>query len=349
MTERTTLADVAAAAGVSVSTASLAFSGAGPISAATKQRVLDAAGELGYCGPSALGRSLRSGRSGIVGVVIGDQLRRSFRDPVSVQVLDGLVGSLGPQGLGVLLVPATDGDEVDQLVSTAAMDAAVLLFGARRGEASFDALRRRGVPVVLGEGPQGLGAPVVGIADRDGTRQLVAHLRGLGHSRIGVVTLPLGGARRCAPVDDARLAELDCPPAEHRLAALDDVGLVPTAVIEASASLVEAGVEAGRAMLDVADPPTAVLTQSDLLAAGVLIAARELGLRVPEDVSVAGFDGLDLPWLAPDVLTSVSQPFAEKGAALADAVAAILAGDTPPDVELPVRLRPGTTTAAARS
>ncbi|MDO8105762.1 LacI family DNA-binding transcriptional regulator [Isoptericola sp. b441] len=346
MTDRTTLADVAAAAGVSVSTASLAFSGAGPISAATKERVLAAATELGYAGPSALGRSLRSGRSGIVGVVIGDQLRRSFRDPVSVRVLDGLAGSLGPRGLGVLLVPATgdEDDENDPLVATAPLDAAVLLFGARRSSPILGALQHRGIPVVLGEGPTGLGLPVVGVADRQGTRLLAEHLRDLGHERIAVVTLPLGGARRCAPVDPTRLAEIDCPPAEHRLDGLRDAGIEPVAVVEAAASLVEAGTDAGRVLLDVADPPTAVMTQSDLLAAGVIIAARELGLRVPEDVSVAGFDGLDLPWLAPDVLTSVSQPFAAKGQAVAEMVTAILAGEQPADVELPVELRLGTTT-----
>src|SRR5450756_59989 len=83
---RPTLADVATAAGVSVSTASLAFSGAGPIAPETKARVHDAAAQLGYSGPNPLVRSLRSGRSGIVAVVIGDQLRRSFRDPVSIPV-----------------------------------------------------------------------------------------------------------------------------------------------------------------------------------------------------------------------------------------------------------------------
>jgi DNA-binding LacI/PurR family transcriptional regulator len=257
-----------------------------------------------------------------------------------------LAGSLGPRGLGVLLLPATgeEGDTDDLLVSTAPMDAAVLLFGARRTSPILGALQRRGIPVVLGEGPTGLGVPVVGVADRLGTAMIIDHLRGLGHERIGVVTLPLGGPRRCAPVGPGRLAEIDCPPAEHRLDALGDTGLAPVAIVEASASLVEAGTQAGRVLLDVADPPTAVLTQSDLLAAGVLIAARELGLRVPEDVSVAGFDGLDLPWLTPDVLTSVVQPFAEKGAAIAEAVAAILAGEQPADVELPVQLRVGTTT-----
>jgi DNA-binding LacI/PurR family transcriptional regulator len=351
MTDRTTLADVAAAAGVSVSTASLAFSGSGPISASTKERVLTAAADLGYTGPSALGRSLRSGRSGIVGVVIGDQLRRSFRDPVSVRVLDGLAGSLGPRGLGVLLLPATgeEGDTDDLLVSTAPMDAAVLLFGARRASPILSALQRRGIPVVLGEGPTGLGVPVVGVADRLGTALVIDHLRGLGHERIGVVTLPLGGRRRCGPMGPERRAEVDSPAPEHRLEALADTGLVPVSIVEASASLVEAGTEAGRLVLDVDDPPTAVLTQSDLLAAGVLLAARDLGLRVPEDLSVAGFDGLDLPWLAPDVLTSVVQPFAAKGAAIAEAVAAILAGEQPADVELPVELRIGTTTGPVRA
>ena len=66
---------------MSVSTASLAFSGAGPIAAATRQRVLDAAAALDYSGPNPLGRQLRRGRSGIVGVIVGDSLRRSFRDP----------------------------------------------------------------------------------------------------------------------------------------------------------------------------------------------------------------------------------------------------------------------------
>jgi DNA-binding LacI/PurR family transcriptional regulator len=79
----------------------------------------------------------------------------------------------------------------------------------------------------------------------------------------------------------------------------------------------------------------------------VVLAARELGLRVPEDVSVSGFDGLDLPWLAPDVLTTVVQPLAEKGAAVGQAVADFLSGAGPSVRELPVTLRIGTTTGPA--
>lgn len=350
---RPTLADVASAAGVSVSTASLAFSGAGPIAARTREKVHAAAQRLGYAGPDPIGRSLRSGRSGVVGVVIGDQLRRSFRDPVSVQVLDGLVGTLGPLGLGVLLIPALDPDrdptseaQLDPLLASAPMDVAVLIWGARREDTSLAALQRRGVPVVIGEGPEIEGAAVVGVADQRGTADLARHLLELGHTRIGCVTLPLCHPRQTGVATPERLARLDWTPARHRLQGLADAGVEPTMTVETSGSLVEEGRAAGHILLDAPEPPTAVVAQSDLLAAGVLLAARERGLRVPEDLSVAGFDGLDLPWLSPDVLTTVAQPLAAKGAAIGHAVQQVLAGEVPPPVQMDVGLRVGTTTAA---
>jgi DNA-binding LacI/PurR family transcriptional regulator len=109
---------------------------------------------------------------------------------------------------------------------------------------------------------------------------------------------------------------------------------------------VDEGERAGRALLDVPAQrrPTAVLAQSDVLAAGVLRAATALGLRVPEDVSVAGFDGADLPWLLPTVLSTVVQPTDEKGRMAARAVVELLDGNVPPDVALPVSVRLGTTT-----
>ncbi|MDQ8042792.1 LacI family DNA-binding transcriptional regulator [Cellulosimicrobium sp. MI9406] len=359
---RPTLAKVAELAGVSVSTASLAFSGAGPITPETRARVLDAAKELGYTGPNPLGRQLRSGRSGVVGVVVGDQLRRAFRDPVAVQVLDGLVSTLGENGLGVLLIPGIPSDDparaVDPLVESAAMDVAVLVWGVGTDDATLAALQRRGVPVVVGEGRPVEGAPLVLIHDRVGTADAVRHLVELGHTRIAEVSLPLDTSDRSGPLDAARLAQVDRTPTANRLAGVRDV-VEPVASWETEASLVEHGRSATLALLgrpaadgttEPADPatrPTAVIAHSDLLAAGALLAARELGLRVPDDVSVAGFDGLDLPWLAPDVLTSVHQPLARKGAELGLAVIRQLAGEAPTTVELDVELVVGTTTGPA--
>ncbi|KGM02447.1 LacI family DNA-binding transcriptional regulator [Cellulomonas cellasea] len=350
--QRPTLADVAATAGVSVSTASLAFSGAGPIAATTRDRVLAAASELGYSGPNPLGRQLRSGRSGIVGVVIGDALRRSFRDPVSIQVLDGLVDTLGVLGLGVLLIPGSTGPGaplVDPLVESAAMDVAVIMWGSTPHDPVLTTLRRRGVPVVLLEGQATEGVAAVGIDDRAGMAVLAQHLLDLGHRRIATVTLPFDQARRSGPVDDARLAAIEWQVTRRRLAGVRDAGVDLLETWETPASLVEHGADAGRALLSRPDRPTAVVAQSDLLASGVVLAARELGLRVPQDVSVAGFDGLDLPWLAPDSLTTVVQPLQAKGVAVGNAVEALLAGSQPESVVLPVELRVGTTSGPAPS
>ncbi|WP_242511388.1 LacI family DNA-binding transcriptional regulator [Pengzhenrongella frigida] len=362
-TGRPTLADVAVAAGVSVSTASLAFSGAGPIAAATRDRVLAAAADLAYPGPNPLGQQLRTGRSGIVGAIFGDRLRRSFRDPVSIQMLDGLAQSLGAHDIGILLIPSEAGD-VPPLVAHAAMDAAVVVLCNGPDDAVVAALARRGIPVVLVEGD--LGAPTerdgpagrvpashptarVGIDDRRGTEALVRTLRALGHERFGVVALPFGHDRRLGEPDPARDPRSGYLATRRRLAGIADAGVVPEIVIETPASLVEHGRSAGHEILSRPDPPTAIIALSDLLASGVVLAARELGLRVPEDVSIAGFDGLDLPWLAPDVLTTVRQPLAEKGRQAGEAAIALIAGVPFPPVILPVQYEQGTTTAAPRA
>lgn len=349
---RPTLTDVARAAGVSVSTASLAFSSSGPIAESTRARVLDAARELGYGGPNPAGRQLRSGRYDIVGVVIGDQLKRSFRDPVSVQVLDGLTSSLGEASLGVLLVPgvdsAVDGEVVvDPLLMNAGMDVAVLIWGTHTDDPRVEALRRRGVPIVVGEGNEVDGASLVEIDDHTGILAAVRHLTELGHERFATITLPFRMGRRSGWVDDSRRELVDWTPTRHRLDAMFDSGVDLLGIYETEASLVENGAEAMRAIMrrfpDPATWPTAIVAQSDLLAAGAVLALRDAGLRVPEDVSVAGFDGLDLPWFSGQ-LTTVVQPLEAKGRAMGDAVRRLLADGTVTRTTMPVELRIGTTT-----
>ncbi|NLF04146.1 MAG: substrate-binding domain-containing protein [Actinomycetales bacterium] len=362
---RPTLADVARSAGVSVSTASLAFSGAGPIAEPTRERVLAAAAELDYAGPNPLGRQLRSGRSGIVGVLLGGVLGRSFREPVAVQTLDGLVSTLAELGLGVLLLPAGRGTgapppptetrtdapaaaAVPNLAATAAMDVAVLLWGANPADEDLIALSRRDVPVINVEGPAIAGNATVSINDRDGFAQLGAHLASLGHTRVAAVTLPFDRSRTSGIADAERLGQIKLDIVRRRLEGLREGGVDPVTVYEVAYSQVEQGVEAGKTLLSGPDRPTAIVAQSDALAAGVVIAARELGLDVPGDLSVTGFDGIDLPWLGETVLTTVVQPLAEKGAAVGRMVEALLAGSEPESVTFDVELRIGTTTAPPR-
>lgn len=355
-----TLAHVAARAGVSISTASLAFSDAGPIADATRERVLAAADELGYRGPSALGRQLRSGRTGIVGVVFGDALKRTFRDPVSIAVLDGVTRTLGEQGLGVLLMPGgthyDTPDGLNPLLETAAVDAAIMLWGGHESDPVYQTLHERGIPVTICEGAVVPGSPAIGVRDREGTRQLAEHLMELGHTKIAVVSLSLGTGQAPGFLDSYNESATDVPfwyPGHRRLRGVYDAGLTPVRVWEASASLVEEGQAGARELLNPAnyadpnDVPTAIIAQSDLLAAGALQGARELGLRVPEDVSIVGFDGVDLPWLGTDKLTTINQPLAFKGETLAELTIELISGTVAEPVILDVDLVVGTTSGAA--
>lgn len=342
---RATLADVARLAGVSASTASLTFSGSGPVSPATRERVLAAAKELGFSGPDPLARSLRRGESGVVGVIT-NELVSSFRDPVTLRTLDGLADALGAHDLGMLLIRAGEAGEGADLVRRAAMDAAVFLRPVGPGERVVDLLTDRGINVVLLESlfP---GAASVQIADRTGMAELTARVRDLGHTRVAVVSLPWGPGEPSGLRADAGPDENAFPFTLRRIAGIHDAGVVPTQVYVSRGSLVEEGFEAAKVLLQQDERPTAIMACSDLLAAGVLLAARELGLAVPRDLSITGFDGVDLPWLAPDVIDSVEQPATRKGQLGGEAAVALMAGGEPTRTELAVVQRPGTTLGPA--
>ncbi|PKQ26733.1 MAG: LacI family transcriptional regulator [Actinobacteria bacterium HGW-Actinobacteria-4] len=343
---RPTMADVAAKAGVSLSTVSLTYSGAGPISPDMKARVEKAALALGYAGPSPQGRALRSGRSHIVGVVIHEKLHLAFRDPLALRVIDALIEDLGDMGLGVLLIPSPSGEPGERsLLDSAPMDAAVVIRVRDHDEPALEILKRRGVPIVVMEGPAPLGAGSVTIDDTSATVELIEHLMELGHEHIATVTLPLAINRETHVLGPETDVDAVWTPTHNRLVAFERAGIEPCVVVEARASMVEEGIAAGHLALSHESKPTAIVCQSDLLAGGVILAARELELRVPQDISVTGFDGLDLPWIAPHEITSMSQDGSAKGHALASEVKALLAGESPAPITMPLEFRPGNTTA----
>src|SRR5450830_153353 len=190
---RPNLAAVALLAGVSASTASLAFSGAGPVSAATRAKVLAAAEKLDYAGPDPRAQSLRRGRSGIVGVVIEDRLRDAFRDPVNIAMLDGLADETGPLGNGLLLL--TDTGDGSTTIDSAPVDAVVLIGCSTRLAEKVGVFRQRGVAVVAIEAEPLDGVLAIGLDNREASRTLALHLAELGHDRVAMVTLPLDDIR----------------------------------------------------------------------------------------------------------------------------------------------------------
>jgi DNA-binding LacI/PurR family transcriptional regulator len=343
---RPTLAAVARRAGVSNSTASLAFSGTGPVSEATRERVLAAAKELNYAGPDPRARSLRRGRSGIVGVVMEERVRDAFRDPIKIALLDGISEKIAAVDAGLLIV--TDAGEAAQRIDDAPMDAVVLVGCSPRLDESVAILQRRGIPLVAIEGGAGDDVLTIEQDNREATRVAAEHLRELGHREVAVVTLPLNRDRSRGPLTAERIASGSSNTAVERLAGVRDVFPEVTGYVT-KGSFVEEGRIAGHALLD--DPahrPTAVVAQSDLLAAGVIRAAEEAGLSVPDDVSVVGFDGVRVDGLWPYDLTTLVQPAIEKGRAAGTAIVDMLEGRTAHPATFTSVFHRGNTTAAPR-
>lgn len=347
MPRRATIADVAREAGVATSTASVVFSGKAKVAAATRDRVLAAAAELGYTGPDPRAASLRRGRSGIVAVVLEGHLRAAFLDPVATALMDGLTDGLADLSDGILLMRDEPGEDGSALAN-APVDAFVLIGCSGRTRASLDVVRGRGVPVVVIEGDAGDGIPQISLDNAAASAEVARHVHDLGHRNVALVTLPLDTERERGVVTAERLTRATVDVTIDRLAGLREV--FPDApAISASGSLIDEGLVVGRMLLaDAATRPTAVLAQSDLLAVGVIRAAEELGLRVPEDLSVAGFDGIAVDGLADLTLTTSVQPAVEKGRAAGEQVARLLRGERGETQHLTCRFRPGTTTAARR-
>jgi DNA-binding LacI/PurR family transcriptional regulator len=344
-TPRPNLAAVAALAGVSASTASLAFSGAGPVAEATKAKVLAAAATLNYAGPDPRGQSLRRGRSGIVGVVLEDSVSEAFRDPMNIATLDGIADAIGPSGSALLLL--TDNAEGPSDFRSVPIDAVVLIGCSTRLTNAVHVFSQRGVPIVGVETEPMEGVLAVDLDNRVASRALAEHLQQLGHERVAMVTLPLDAPHNRGWLTPDWEARSEGYTASQRILGVRDVFPQATGFV-CEASSVEAGYRAALEVLRGEQRPTAIIAQSDLLAVGVIRAAQELALEVPGDVSVVGFDGVRLDALAPIDLTTMTQPAMEKGRAAGRGALALLDGGPTTDAQFTSEFHRGSTTSPPR-
>ncbi len=317
---RVTLQSIADRVGVSRMTVSNAFSRPDQLSADLRERILAIAEELGYRGPDPAARSLATGTSGAIGVLWTQPLRRALSDPVTAGFLGALADELSRDGLALTMLPPT------VPAHDVAMDGAIA-YSCDPDAPSVAWLGRRGVPVV-GVDMNWPGGVRVSVDDRGGTRQAAAHLVGLGHTKIAILTPRITGEG-----------------AEPRVLAERMAGWFEgMAGIKPVVSFVDVFGDNRASLADLLQRhrPTGVLCISDLIAADVLGAAADLGLSVPGDLSVIGFD--DHPVAAGLGLSTVAQDVGAKGRAAAQLVRQTMAHRAdpavpePPDVELPVQL-----------
>ena len=316
---RVTLAEVAASCGVSRMTVSNAYSRPDQLSAELRQRVLATAEQLGYGGPSAAGRALKRGRSDVLGVLLTEALPYAFGDPGTVSFLHGVTAATAAAGLALQLIPAR-ADSAERLVRDAAVDGLIAHCPADDDPALAAALRRR-LPTVIAGGPSTAGPDCVTVDNEAAAASAARHLIELGHRQLGVVTWRLRPDGYAGWVDQARRASACYEVFRLRLLgyqrAAAESGLPATAVRvwEQPGHSIADGCAAGHALLGVPRPerPTAVLASTDVLALGVLQAARELGLTVPRDLSVVGFDDIEESARALPSLTTVHQSLYQQG------------------------------------
>ncbi|WP_348789426.1 LacI family DNA-binding transcriptional regulator [Leifsonia sp. NPDC080035] len=331
---RATLKDVAQAAGVSQSTTSRALSGEGYVAANVRERVLAAADSLGYV-PHAMARSLRKQDSRTIGVLVSD-LRNAFYADLAA----GIAARARREGYTMMLVD-------DQGSTEAELDAAQAFVATRvagvivtpLSGAVSDYLTRQHIPVVEADRQFSQGRGDAVLIDNAGVaRRMTDHLIDLGHRRIALfideTTWTTGGERA----------------AGYR-ASLEESGIpADPALVISSGWDAEAARKAAIDILARRDHPTAIFAANNLLAEGVWRATNDLGLRIPEDVSIVSFDDSEWMSMVNPGITAVAQDAVALGEAAMDRLLARVQHPTadPETIVLEAQVRPRGSTAAPR-
>ncbi|GAA3830340.1 LacI family DNA-binding transcriptional regulator [Streptomyces chiangmaiensis] len=322
MARRPTIADVAQLAGVSRATVSFVLNNRPGVALATQQRVRSAAEKLGWT-PSRSARALSTGRARAVGLVLTREPDLIGTDPFYPAFMAGIESVISETGDGLMLQMSRPGDEVEiyrRLAADRRVDG-VFLSDVRLDDPRPELVTELGLPaVVVGAVESETGLPTVNLDDRPVVRNAVRHLVELGHRDIAYVAGPeeFVHARR------RRQAWAD---------ALAEAGLPPGTSLPGGFTA-EGGARATRALLDRPNPPTAIVYGNDLSATAGMAVAQDAGLRLPDDLSVVGFDDVPLAsWTSPTLTTCRANPVLW-GRAAAQALVEVIERGTATDVEL---------------
>jgi DNA-binding LacI/PurR family transcriptional regulator len=301
-----TIYEVARRAGVSIATVSRALRDTGPVAPATRARVLAAVKELRFT-PSRLGVSLAEGRSAANGIVFPD-----LSGPYYAEVVLGYEEAASELGRSVIILSTRGHSNVRELVrDLAGRVDGLVLFGQTVDDSMVSELTGSGLPVVLLARAPVPGADLVASENVATARILTEHLLGHGYRDVTMLGASPGGdiGERWAGVTETLSAH--------------GVDTVPPVPCEFT---VDGGLAAGRELLRRPLPPEAVICADDQVALGMLLAAEELGLSVPGDVAVTGWDDIMAARHARPALTTVRQPMRELGARAARALDELITG-----------------------
>ncbi len=311
---RITLQTIADLVGVSRTTVSNAFSRPDQLNEELRQKILQTAEELNYPGPNPAARTLRRGRAGVIGVVFTEALSYAFADSYAVGFLRGLASVAEQSGTGLHLIGWPSPGMAEEVICDAVVDGFCLF--TPEGHSLVETVLRRRLPVVTVDYPYVPGVPFVGIEDRVAAREVAAHLMALGHRHVAVMGAQSMAGPPLGRDDDGPSSEFRFGAGRARLAgyrdACTDAGLNWDEVsIHGTANDREIARRAAAKLLALRPRPTAIIAATDEIAFGVMDTASRLGIDIPGELSVVGFD--DVPAAEPAGLTTVRQPKTRKG------------------------------------
>ncbi len=331
---RVTIKDIARQAGVSMTAVSFAFNDPGRLSKATQERILQVAEHLGYT-PHPVARSLSMGRTGVIGVLAPQDLATMLENPFFAHILHG-IGRVCLEEEGSILLAAPIRGSLQAAVDRAMVDGFVVL-GLGAQDPAVELLRRRGTPFVLVDSECLDDSPCVNVDDHAGARAVMQHVLDHGHRQIIILGFESGENGVWQRWRGAMRWRL-----EGYSEALATVGLSPdcpeVGILECENTL-EGGEQAFQRLWEMSPRPTAVVAMSDVIALGVLGAARRQGVEIPGQLSVVGYDDVPEARLAVPPLTTVYQPIVEKGEQAAELLIRLLRGEAAGDhLILPTKL-----------
>ncbi|MGC5076600.1 LacI family DNA-binding transcriptional regulator [Agrococcus sp. DT81.2] len=324
-----TVSDVAAAARVSKATAARALGDYGAVSEAVRDRVLAASDRLGYR-PNALARTMSTGRSNTLGIVVGD-----IENPFFAQATRGAADVANAAGFDLILSNSDEDSEIEakaigvQLAKR--VDGLLVASASSVDTTNLRTVIDAGRPLVLFDrAAHGVEVDTVIAANRSGARELTSLLVDAGHRRIAFISTidHPGGVVRLDDISSSSVAER----VEGFLDALAAVG-VPDPEAHVHLNARREGVEQlTRRLITGGTGTTAIVASDSLVALGVYRAVRELGLQIPRDVSLVAFDDADWTGVATPGITVMAQPIHEIGAAAAELLIRRIRGDGRPAV-----------------
>ena len=332
---KVTISDIAREAGVSKTAVSFAFNMPGRLSEKTARHILDIARQLGYT-PNPIARSLNTRRTNALGVLVPQDIPTVMSNPFFAELLSGIGEVCDEEGLSLMLVPPMRGSLVE--ATYAALVDGCIVTGLEADDKAVRALKLRQIPFVMVDVDAPANITSVSIDDFSGGYAALKHVLYRGHRHIAIVAF----ASLTGRIEDytgtlKHRFEGYCRALNERGLTLHGPGMQ---VLECACS-VAGGHEAMRSVLRQSPRPTAIVALSDVIAFGLIEAAREAGLQIPQDVCIVGFDDVEASQMMNPPLTTVRQPIREKGRRAVDLLVQMLRADMPPSAQhicLPVEL-----------